>query len=92
MVPSLKVLKKISNKPERFRSDRLPTSSSDASYSVNSSVDTESFQDENDPINSTYKVDFKNRGVDVCMAKAYSVIASKAIDSNNYQKLNQSIA
>lgn len=40
-------------------------------------------EDTNNPIGTTYKVDFKDRGVDVCMAKAYSMIANKLVDSTN---------
>lgn len=31
---------------------------------------------------STYKVDYKDRGFDVCMAKAYDMVANKLVDSN----------
>lgn len=73
MIPSLKVINKIP-----------PIRSS--SQSLNASlVESADYENENDPnVNSTYKLDFKDRGNSICMAKVYGVVANKSA-------LNQSI-
>jgi hypothetical protein len=43
------------------------------------SVDVKDMFDENEARSSTYKEDFKDRGVDMCMSKAYSILAQKRL-------------
>lgn len=75
MVPSLKVMKTINP-----GSARKFSSTNDVRSSVNSSID---FDRSEEPTGTTYKVDYKDRGVDVCMAKAYSMVATKMLQANN---------
>ncbi|CAF0747227.1 unnamed protein product, partial [Brachionus calyciflorus] len=74
LVPSLKV-KKTLFKNDLAGGRKYSQSSVEFAKSAN-------FEDTNETSGTTYKVDYKDRGVDVCMAKAYNLVANKLVDSN----------
>lgn len=69
MIPALKIIKKLP--------PIGPPESNAKSGDTNRSVDLNDLFDDHEARLSTYRADFKDRGVDVCMAKAYKILAEK---------------
>ena len=71
MLPKLRVIRDLSNNSKT-------TKSNSRNFQTNSMVmDIEDDETDTDnlPKLSTYRNDFRDRGIDVCMAKAYNILA-----------------
>ena len=78
MVPTLKVLKAIPAKSKipPIRKNSNSSQELNATSSINGGFDIDT--DEPSPhLKTIYNVDYKDRGFDVCMAKAYGILAKE---------------